>query len=99
MRFDECARLLITSVAPDETMSSQDTPRVGVGDEDRATGGVEQDRVHGLRAESGDVQQLTAERAQRLAAQPLPAAIEPLEQPHRKIVDALRPEPVGSPRA
>jgi len=71
--FDEGPRLLVARSPADEAMSSQHAPRVRVGDEHRATGGVEQDRVHGLGAEAGNAEQVAAQRGQWLAAQPLPA--------------------------
>src|SRR5262245_49037711 len=97
--FDEGARLLVTGLAPGETMSSQNPPRIGIGDEDGPAGRVEQNGVDRLRAEPGYAQQLAAQRGQRLAAQPLPAASEPFEQPHREVVNALRLEPIGPRRA
>src|SRR5262249_59815643 len=62
MRLHEGARVLVARDRADQAMPRQYTPGVRVGDEHRTTGGIEEDRVHGLRTEAGHTEQATAQR-------------------------------------
>src|SRR5206468_3336667 len=99
VRLHELARGLVVRGPRQQPVPRQDAARVGIRDEDGATGGVEQDRVDRFRPEPGHGQQLAAHGAERRATHPLEASAEAREQPRREAAQAPGLEPVRSRRS
>src|SRR5207247_2140944 len=99
VRLHELARGLVVRGPRQQPVTRQDAARVGIRDEDGATGGVEQDRVDRFRPEPGHGQQLAAHGAERRATHPLEASAEAREQPRREAAQAPGLEPVRSRRS
>src|SRR5256712_12580869 len=59
------AGLFVTRRWADQTVASENAPRIGVGDEHWPTHGIEEDCIGCLRTESGDLEQAPAQRAER----------------------------------
>jgi len=95
MRFEERPRLLVAGAGPQQPVARQHAARVGVGDEHGTPGGVQQDRVHGLRSQAAYPEQLPAQRTQRRAAHAPEVAAEADQQPPREVEQGPRLEPVG----
>jgi len=80
----------------DDPVAGEDSPRVGVDNEDRTASRVEKDGVGGLRADPGQGQELLAEPARRPAEHPP----EPAIVAHGQVVhEGAQPSSLGAERA
>jgi hypothetical protein len=94
MSLEKRTRLLVAGALGQEAMTREEPARVGVGDEHRPVGRVEQDRVDGLGPQAVNREHLAAERLQRRPPHAGEAAPEALEQPAREGVQPPRLEPI-----
>jgi hypothetical protein len=85
VRFEKGARGLIARVRGDQPMPREHAPRVGVGDEDRAVRGIEEDGVGGLGTHPRHREQLGTQGPERRAPQAAKPSVEPMEEPAREL--------------
>jgi hypothetical protein len=96
MSFQEGARVLVARRWRQQAMACEHPAGVGVGDEHRPAGRVEQDRVHGFRPEPGHPEHLSAELLERRPAQPIPAPAPALHEPGGQSLEPPCLHPVGA---
>lgn len=91
VRFDEASRRFVPRGRAEQSLSRERATRAGVGDEDRAPRGVEENGVRRFGAESGHGTQRRPQRCERCAGQTVepPAAL--LDEPAREGLEAPRP--------
>ena len=65
--LQQAPHLLVWLVAPDQPMSGEDSPGVGIDDEHPPAGGIKKDRVGRFRADPADGEQPRTQRPQRQA--------------------------------
>jgi hypothetical protein len=88
--LDEGAHLLVPGPLRHEPVTGEHAPRVGVGDEDRATSGIEQDGVDRLGPEPGNAEQLLSKPPERDHAHCREPAVEAMEQEPREGLELAR---------
>jgi hypothetical protein len=99
VRLQERPGLLVAGAGRQQSMTGQDTARVGVGHEHRAPRRVEQDRVGGLRSQPGHAQQLASQRGQRRPSHRPDLAAVTGQQPAGEVQQATRLQAVRPRRA
>jgi len=98
MCLEEGPGLLVAGAGRQQTVADEHAADVRVGHEHGAAGRVEEDRIHGLRAEPGDGEQVPAKRAKGRATDTLPAPPVAAEQPPGEALQTTSLEPVGAGR-